>query len=143
MRSSGVRGKVAWVDGFFEYLSDSFRPILGILLGASLIIALCAVLDALHIVDFRGDKSAGWVFVDSMWHTVFYFLPIMVAYNASKKLKVAPWLGAGSGLFFLEPWGGRFWKLEGRFGEPWGSILEAWGSMSEALGAIWGAMSPY
>ncbi|KJG18355.1 PTS transporter subunit EIIC [Photobacterium angustum] len=94
MRSSGVRGKVAWVDGFFEYLSDSFRPILGILLGASLIIALCAVLDALHIVDFRGDKSAGWVFVDSMWHTVFYFLPIMVAYNASKKLKVDPWLGA-------------------------------------------------
>ncbi len=94
LRSSGVRGKVAWVDGFFEYLSDSFRPILGILLGASLIIALCAVLDALHIVDFRGDKSAGWVFVDSMWHSVFYFLPIMVAYNASKKLKVDPWLGA-------------------------------------------------
>ncbi|MGF1887901.1 PTS transporter subunit EIIC [Photobacterium profundum] len=94
LRSNGVRGKIAWVDGFFEYLSDSFRPILGILLGASLIIAMTAVLDALHIVDFRGDKSAGWVFVDSMWHTVFYFLPIMIAYNASKKLKVDPWLGA-------------------------------------------------
>ncbi|MCD9527277.1 PTS transporter subunit EIIC [Photobacterium carnosum] len=94
LRSGGVRGKVAWVDGFFEYLSDSFRPILGILLGASLIIALAAVLDALHIVDFRGVKSAGWIFVDSMWHSVFYFLPIMVAYNAAKKLKVDPWLGA-------------------------------------------------
>ncbi|WP_108649966.1 PTS transporter subunit EIIC [Dongshaea marina] len=94
IRSSGPRGKVAWVDGFFEYLSDSFRPILGVLLGASLIIALCAMLDALHIVDFRGDKSAGWVFVDSMWHTVFYFLPIMIAYNASKKLKIDPWVGA-------------------------------------------------
>lgn len=94
MRSNGIRGKVAWVDGFFEYLSDSFRPILGILLGASLIIALAAVLDALHIVNFRGDKSAGWVFVDSMWHSVFYFLPIMIAYNAAKKLKVDPWLGA-------------------------------------------------
>ena len=94
MRSSGVRGKVAWVDGFFEYLSDSFRPILGVLLGASLIIALTSVLDALHLVDFRGQKSAGWVFVDSMWHSVFYFLPIMIAYNAAKKLKVDPWLGA-------------------------------------------------
>ncbi|UJF17359.1 PTS transporter subunit EIIC [Vibrio sp. SS-MA-C1-2] len=94
LRSNGVRGKIAWVDGFFEYLSDSFRPILGILLGASLIIAMAAVLDALHVVDFRGAKSAGWVFVDSMWHTVFYFLPIMIAYNASKKLKVDPWLGA-------------------------------------------------
>ncbi|WP_305416421.1 PTS transporter subunit EIIC [Photobacterium leiognathi] len=93
-RSEGIRGKVAWVDSFFEYLSDSFRPILGILLGASLIIALASVLDALHIVDFRGEKSAGWIFVDSMWHAVFYFLPIMVAYNASKKLNVDPWLGA-------------------------------------------------
>ncbi|MGV3002573.1 PTS transporter subunit EIIC [Vibrio sp.] len=94
LRSSGVRGKVQWIDAFFEYLSDSFRPILGVLLGASLIIALAAVLDALGLVDFRGEKSAGWVFVDTMWHTVFYFLPIMIAYNASKKLNVDPWLGA-------------------------------------------------
>lgn len=92
---SKVRGRVSWMDNFFEYLSDSFRPILGVLLGASLIIATTAVLDALHIVDFRAaDKPAAWVFVDAMWRAVFYFLPIMVAYNASKKLRVDPWLGA-------------------------------------------------
>ena len=90
-----ARGKFAWLDSFFEYLSDSFRPLLGVLLGASLIIAFAAILDALHVVDFRAaDKSASWVFVDAMWRAVFYFLPIMVAYNASKKLNVDPWLGA-------------------------------------------------
>lgn len=90
-----ARGKVAWLDSFFEYLSDSFRPLLGVLLGASLIIAFAAVLDALHIVDFRAaDKSAQWVFVDTMWRAVFYFLPIMVAYNAAKKLNIDPWVGA-------------------------------------------------
>jgi len=90
-----ARGKVAWLDAFFEYLSDSFRPLLGVLLGASLIIAFAAVLDALGVVDFRAaDKSAGWVFVDAMWRAVLYFLPIMVAYNASKKLNVDPWVGA-------------------------------------------------
>ncbi len=89
------RGKFAWLDSFFEYLSDSFRPLLGVLLGASLIIAFAAILDALGVVDFRAaDKSATWVFVDAMWRAVFYFLPIMVAYNASKKLNVDPWLGA-------------------------------------------------
>ncbi|CAH0539255.1 PTS transporter subunit EIIC [Vibrio marisflavi] len=93
IRNSGVRGKVAWVDSFFEYLSDSFRPILGVLLGASLIIALRAALSSLNIVAFD-DPSAGWVLVNSMWHTVFYFLPIMIAYNASKKLSVDPWVGA-------------------------------------------------
>lgn len=92
---SKARGKVAWLDGFFEYLSDSFRPILGVLLGASLIIASAAVADALGVVDFRApDKAAGWVFIDTMWRAVFYFLPIMIAYNASKKLDVDPWVGA-------------------------------------------------
>ncbi|CAM5539496.1 PTS system beta-glucoside-specific EIIBCA component [Streptomyces avidinii] len=89
------RGRYAVVDNFFEYLSDSFRPLMGVLLGSSLIIAIASVLDALGVVDFRAaDKSATWVFVDAMWRSVLYFLPIMVAYNAAKKLKVDPWVGA-------------------------------------------------
>ncbi|MFV0451800.1 MAG: glucose PTS transporter subunit IIA [Propioniciclava sp.] len=96
---SKARGKVAWIDAFFEYLSDSFRPLLGVLLGGSLIIAIAAVLDALGIVPFQGvDRAAAagasWVFWDAMWRSVLYFLPIMVAYNAAKKLNVDPWLGA-------------------------------------------------
>ncbi|MBQ1090453.1 glucose PTS transporter subunit IIA [Streptomyces sp. B93] len=94
VRAKG-RGRFAWLDNFFEYLSDSFRPLLGVLLGASLIIAIASVLDALGVVDFRAeDKSATWVFVDAMWRSVLYFLPIMVAYNAAKKLKIDPWVGA-------------------------------------------------
>ncbi|MFI5985290.1 glucose PTS transporter subunit IIA [Streptomyces sp. NPDC051555] len=94
IRSKG-RGRYAWVDNFFEYLSDSFRPLMGVLLGSSLIIAIASVLDALGLVDFRAaDKSASWVFVDAMWRSVLYFLPIMVAYNAAKKLKIDPWVGA-------------------------------------------------
>ncbi|GAA1394479.1 glucose PTS transporter subunit IIA [Luteococcus peritonei] len=94
LRQGGVRGSHAWMDNFFEFLSDSFRPILGVLLGASLIIAFTAVLDALKIIDFRAaDKGASWVFVDAMWRSVFYFLPIMVAYNGAKKLNVDPWIG--------------------------------------------------
>lgn len=89
------RGRYAWVDNFFEYLSDSFRPLMGVLLGSSLIIAIASVLDALGFVDFRAaDKSATWVFVDAMWRSVLYFLPVMVAYNAAKKLKIDPWVGA-------------------------------------------------
>lgn len=92
---SKARGKVAWLDNFFEYLSDSFRPLLGVLLGASLILAFAAVLDAFGVFDFQSEaKAAPWVFLDAMWRGVFYFLPIAVAYNASKKLDVDPWLGA-------------------------------------------------
>ncbi len=101
---SKAKGKFQGLDAFFEYLSDSFRPILGVLLGASLIIAIAAVMDALGVVDFRAaDKSASWIFVDSMWRSVFYFLPVMVAYNASKKLNVDPWVGGAAMAALLTP----------------------------------------
>ncbi|HMR47735.1 MAG TPA: glucose PTS transporter subunit IIA [Arachnia sp.] len=91
---SKARGKNAWLDAFFEYLSNSFRPLLGVLLGASLVIAFAAVLDAFGVVDFRAaDKPAGWIFVDTIWRSVFYFLPLAVAYNASKALNIDPWVG--------------------------------------------------
>ena len=99
-----AKGKVPWLDAFFEYLSDSFRPILGVLLGASLIIAFAAVLDAFNLVDFRAEvKSPGWQFVDAMWNSVFYFLPVAVAYNAGRKLDIDPWVPAAIMLALFTP----------------------------------------
>jgi len=99
-----ARGKNALVDAFFEYLSDSFRPLLPVLLGASLILAFLAVLDALHIVDTRAETIPAWLgYVNSMWRAVFYFLPAMVAYNASKKLNIDPWVGTAVILSLLTP----------------------------------------
>lgn len=99
---SKARGKVAWLDSFFEYLADSFRPILGVLLGASIIIALVNLLISLNVIP-NDEASAGWVFVKSIWKGVFYFLPIMVAYNAAKKLKVDPWLGGAIMAILMTP----------------------------------------
>ena len=99
---SKARGKVAWLDSFFEYLSDSFRPILGVLLGASIIIALVNLLISLNVIP-NDEASAGWVFIKAIWKGVFYFLPIMVAYNASKKLKVDPWLGGAIMAMLMTP----------------------------------------
>lgn len=82
----------AWAAAFFDYLSDSFRPILGVLLGASLVIAIVNVIVALGIVP-DGETSAGWILLRAIWEGVFTVLPIMIAYNAAKKLDVDPWLG--------------------------------------------------
>ena len=99
-----ARGKNAIVDAFFEYLSDSFRPLLPVLLGASLILAFLAVLDSVGFVDTRADTIPAWLgYVNSMWRAVFYFLPAMVAYNASKKLNIDPWVGTAVILSLLTP----------------------------------------
>ncbi len=99
-----ARGKNAVVDAFFEYLSDSFRPLLPVLLGASLILAFLAVLDSVGFVDTRANVIPAWLgYVNSIWRAVFYFLPAMVAYNASKRLDIDPWVGTAVILSLLTP----------------------------------------
>ncbi|RLP08171.1 glucose PTS transporter subunit IIA [Propionibacterium australiense] len=96
-RQGGVRGRFSWVDTFFEFLSDSFRPIIGVLLGASLFITFMALMSTLGVI---GNWSSGeaelppsWAFINLCWRCVFYFLPLSVAYNATKKVGADPWIG--------------------------------------------------
>lgn len=96
-REKGVRGKVAWIDTLFEFLSDSFRPILGALLGASFFITFMALMATLEVIPSWNTPGVtldpSWAFVNLMWQSVFVFLPLMVAYNASKKIGADPWVG--------------------------------------------------
>lgn len=98
-RAKGPRGKFAWLDSFFEFLSDSFRPIIGVLLGASLFITFMALMSTLDVIPNWADPreasqlSPSWQFINLCWQSVFVFLPLMVAYNASKKLGADPWVG--------------------------------------------------
>ncbi|WP_058235075.1 PTS transporter subunit EIIC [Devriesea agamarum] len=96
-RAGGPRGRFAFMDSFFEFLSDSFRPIIGALLGASLFITFMSLMSTLGVIgnwaDPRTDLPPSWQFMNLLWQSVFIFLPLMVAYNASKKLKADPWVG--------------------------------------------------
>ncbi|WP_431802799.1 glucose PTS transporter subunit IIA [Microbacterium sp. bgisy203] len=96
-RAKGPRGKNAWLDTLFEYLSDSFRPILGALLGASLFITFMALMATLGVIPAWNSPGVtldpSWAFVNLMWQCVFVFLPLMVAYNASAKIGADPWVG--------------------------------------------------
>ncbi|WP_309620202.1 PTS transporter subunit EIIC, partial [Salinibacterium sp.] len=96
-RAKGPRGRFAGLDTFFEVLSDSFRPILGALLGASLFITFMALMATLGVIPAWNSPGVtldpSWQFVNLMWQGVFVFLPLMVAYNASKRLGADPWVG--------------------------------------------------
>lgn len=98
-RAKGVRGKVAWIDSLFEFLSDSFRPLLGALLGASFFITFMALLATVGAIpDWNAPGvtlEPSWAFVNLMWQCIFVFLPLMVAYNATKKVGADPWVGFG------------------------------------------------
>lgn len=96
-RAKGPRGRFAWLDSLFEFLSDSFRPILGALLGASLFITFMALMATLGVIPAWNAPGVtldpSWAFINLMWQCVFIFLPLMVAYNASQKVGADPWVG--------------------------------------------------
>lgn len=107
---SRSRGAGSITDSFFEFLSDSFRPIVGALLGASLFITFMSLMATLGVIGHWADDStqlsASWSFVNLLWKSVFTFLPLMVAYNASKRAGADPWVGfAIMGLVMLPEFG--------------------------------------
>ncbi|ANE03903.1 glucose PTS transporter subunit IIA [Corynebacterium crudilactis] len=102
----GVRGKYSWIDYAFEFLSDTFRPVLWALLGASLIITLLVLADTFGMQDFRApmdEQPSTYVFLHAMWRSVFYFLPIMVGATAARKLGANEWIGAAIPAALLTP----------------------------------------
>lgn len=127
----------AWAAAFFDYLSDSFRPILGVLLGASLVIAIVNVIVALGIVP-DGETSAGWILLKAIWEGVFTVLPIMIAYNAAKKLDVDPWLGGAIMAALMTP---QFTGvMSGMSGMPGTSVSSALsGAIQCSANAVFGA----
>lgn len=127
----------AWAAAFFDYLSDSFRPILGVLLGASLVIAIVNVIVALDIVP-DGETSAGWILLKAIWEGVFTVLPIMIAYNAAKKLDVDPWLGGAIMAALMTPqFTGVMSGMSGMSGTSVSSALS--GAIQCSANAVFGA----
>ena len=127
----------AWAAAFFDYLSDSFRPILGVLLGASLVIAIVNVIVALGIVP-DGETSAGWILLKAIWEGVFTVLPIMIAYNAAKKLDVDPWRGGAIMAALMTPqFTGVMSGMSGMSGTSVSSALS--GAIQCSANAVFGA----
>lgn len=102
----GVRGKYDWIDYCFKFLSDTFRPILWALLGASLIITLLVLADTIGIQDFRApleEQPEGYRLAHAMFQSVFYFLPVMVGATAAQKLGANMWVSAAIPAALLTP----------------------------------------
>ena len=127
---SKVKGKHAWVDNFFEFLSDTFRPIINVLLGASLIIAILNVLIACHVIS-NDTESPTLLLCKAAYEGVFYFLPIMIAYNGAKKLKVDGWVGATIMAALMTP---QFMALSAP--DKWSGIFGDKSGLSAAKGAL-------
>lgn len=88
------------MDRFFEVVSGIFTPIVPILMAAGMVGALLALLSGLGIVS---TKNPTYYTFNIIREAGFYFLPIFVAYTASKKLNANPYLSMMLGAILLHP----------------------------------------
>lgn len=82
------------------FISGTFNPLIPAISGAGMVKALLALLVVFNLI---GKEEKTYVVINFMSDAVFYFLPILLAYNAASKLKCNPILAAVLGGILLHP----------------------------------------
>ncbi len=89
-------------SNIMNYLSGSMTPLIPVMMAAGLFKAVMALIgpDLLGVVTAENHL---YLLLDFLYDAGFYFLPILIGYNAAKKLNVPPLLGAYMGAILLAP----------------------------------------
>lgn len=95
---AGGKGNV--FNQFIDLISGIFQPTLGVLAATGMIKGFNELFLALGWVEEAGGT---YILLDAIGDVLFYFFPIFLAYTASKKMKVAPFIAMAIGASLLYP----------------------------------------
>ncbi len=85
-----------------DYTSGTMAPMIPAMMGAGLCKALLALLGP-YMFNVIGETDNLYILLNFVYDGFFYFLPIMVGFNAAKKVNIPPTLGAFMGGILLAP----------------------------------------
>lgn len=88
------------VSRFFNTISGIFTPLLPALAGAGILRGLLLLMSQLGWMD---EKSGTYVILSAASMSVFYFLPIMLAFTSALRFKVNPYIAAVIGASLIHP----------------------------------------
>ena len=94
--------KQNFIDWLFALLAGTFQPLLMPLVGASMLKMFLNVGSQLGWYDAAAPSPAVSV-MSAASNAFFYFLPILIAATASRRLGATPYLGAAAAAALLEP----------------------------------------
>lgn len=96
-----VKEKIRFVfNQILGVITGSMMPIINILAASGIIKSILALLTGLDLIS---DTGNAYLLIDAMADAVFYFLPILIGYNAAKKLNGNPILTAIIGGAIIYP----------------------------------------
>lgn len=93
------RLKIA-LDHFIGVITGAMMPIISILAASGIIKSLLAILTTTSIISGTGNI---YMLIEAMADAVFYFLPILIGFNAAKRLDGNPLLTAVIGAIIIYP----------------------------------------
>lgn len=106
--NSGQDGSI--ISNIFSAISSIFAPLLPVLAGSGILRGLLILVVQLGLVSEKSGTYAIW-YVASM--SVFYFLPVLLAFTSAKRFGASPYLSATIGAALISP---DFIKLMGSHG---------------------------
>lgn len=93
-------GKRRPLDAVFDFLGATFQPLIPAITGAALVQVLALLLIQFGVLA-ADSPTAG--ILTATGNAVFYFLPVFVAFTASRKLGANPFVGASIAAALLHP----------------------------------------
>lgn len=98
--SSKLKKKQNPISTLFDFISGMFTPILPAITGAGMIKGIVAILVAL---GWMSNTSSTYIILSAIGDGAFYFLPIILAISASRKLGSNMYIGAALGAAIMHP----------------------------------------
>ncbi|WP_434749941.1 beta-glucoside-specific PTS transporter subunit IIABC [Paenibacillus amylolyticus] len=98
--ASGEKKKKNPISALFDFISGVFTPILPAITGAGMIKGIVAILVAFN---WLSDKSSTYIILSAIGDGAFYFLPIILAISAAKKLGSNMYIGAALAAGIMHP----------------------------------------
>lgn len=87
-------------DRFFEVVSGIFTPTVPVLMASGMMGALLTILKLCGVLP---ETSTTYYVLNVIYDAGFYYLPVFIAYNAAKKLKVTPFLAMLLACIMIHP----------------------------------------
>ncbi|MFT0848486.1 glucose PTS transporter subunit IIA [Actinomycetaceae bacterium L2_0104] len=100
--SSAVKEKQGFVDWLFGLLSGTFQPLLMPLIGSSMLLMIYGLGNQFTWFD-PDDPGVFWSVLHAACNAFFYFMPILIAATATRRLGGTPYLGATIAAALLHP----------------------------------------
>lgn len=97
---AGLKDNRNLLNRLIDFISGTFSPIIPAISGAGMVKALLALLVLFNVVS---RDSQTYSVISFMADSVFYFLPVLLAYTAAVKLKCSPYLAVGLAGILLHP----------------------------------------